>query len=211
MRRFFKQTTTRTVEGRFQVRLPFKSELNNMGDGFRIAQKRLDSLERKFRKDKNIYLKYSDFMNEYLRLGHMSYLSDLTNDCTVQGTTAEYFLPHHAVFKVTENENKIRVVFDASAKSETGQSLNDSLMTGPKVQNDIFDIILRFRTYKYAFAADITKMYRQILIHPQDRAYHKIIWRDPDDGKRKNISVKYRDVWYDLCAIFGNPLFTRIS
>lgn len=62
-----------------------------------------------------------------------------------------YFLPHHGVFKEHSTTTKLRVVFDASAKSSTGKSLNDIQFTGPSLQNDIFSILLRFRQFKIDF------------------------------------------------------------
>lgn len=38
--------------------------------------------------------------------------------------------------------------------------------------------MLRFRKYLYAFAADISKMYRQILIAPVDQRFLRIFWRE---------------------------------
>jgi hypothetical protein len=56
-------------------------------------------------------------------------------------------------------------------------SLNDLLMTGPKIQDDLFDIIQRFRLHRIVMSADIAKMYRQIWIHPDDRGLQRILWR----------------------------------
>lgn len=179
----FTATTTRTSEGRFQVRIPFKSDNINIGNCKRVALKRFDSLERKFAKDDNLRSAYTKFMCEYSELKHMTYIGKISEFDI--NATGQYFLPHHAVFKLTDNEPKIRVVFDASAKSETSCSLNDMMLTGPKVQNDIFDIIIRFRTYKYVFSADISKMYRQILIFPEDRKYQRIFWRNNKDSERQ--------------------------
>ncbi|UYV73747.1 hypothetical protein LAZ67_11000696, partial [Cordylochernes scorpioides] len=72
----------------------------------------------------------------------------------------------------------LRVVFDASACSDDSPSLNKALHIGPKLQTDIFDLLLRFRTYFVALSADIEKMYRQILIHPDDSDYQRVLWRD---------------------------------
>ncbi|XP_051157420.1 uncharacterized protein LOC127279229 [Leptopilina boulardi] len=89
-----------------------------------------------------------------------------------------YFIPHHSIIKESSLTTKLRVVFDASAKTSTGKSLNDVLMVGPNVQEDLFSLLVRFRSHKYAITADIEKMYRQIIIHPKDRKYQKILWRD---------------------------------
>ena len=83
-----------------------------------------------------------------------------------------YYLPHHCVTKLSSTATKHRVVFDASAKAPNLQSLNDNLMVGPKLQADL---LLKFR---YAFSADIEKMYRQIAINPEDYKYHLLLWRN---------------------------------
>ena len=93
-----------------------------------------------------------------------------------------YYLPHHPVFRESSTTTKTRVVFDGSAKSSNGLSLNDILQVGPTVQPDLYSTVLRFRTHQICFTADIAKMYRQILIHPQDRDLQRILWRySPDD------------------------------
>ncbi|XP_078040736.1 uncharacterized protein LOC144471982 [Augochlora pura] len=89
-----------------------------------------------------------------------------------------FYLPHHAVIKPTSSTTKCRVVFDASAKSDTGISLNDTLEIGPTIQDDLFPLLLRFRTHAYVLTGDIEKMYRQFLIRPEDRPYQWILWRN---------------------------------
>jgi hypothetical protein len=133
------------------------------------------ALERNFSKIPEVKLYYGQFMNEYIHLGHMTLTGIIQN---VIDDSSRCFLPHHAVFKSDGNADKIRVVFDGSARTSTGVSLNETLDAGPKILNDIFPILIKFRTFKYAFSADICKMYRQILIHPNDRRYQQILWRD---------------------------------
>jgi len=55
--------------------------------------------------------------------------------------------------------------------------LNDTLLVGPTVQQDLYSVVLRFRTYQIAFTADIAKMYRQVRIHEDDRKLQRILWR----------------------------------
>ena len=62
----------------------------------------------------------------------------------------------HAVCKDSSSTTKLRVVFDASAKSSNGISLNDILMVGPTLYPSITDILIRFRSYKVAISADIS-------------------------------------------------------
>ena len=54
-------------------------------------------------------------------------------------------------------------------------------MVSPTIQNTIFKQTLRFRTHPYVITADIEKMYRQVLIHPDDRKFQKILWYDGDE------------------------------
>jgi len=72
----------------------------------------------------------------------------------------------------------LRVVFDASCKTAEGISLNDAVMVGPVLQQDLLSILLRFRSFKYVITADIAKMYRQILLEDNQTALQRIVWRD---------------------------------
>lgn len=82
----------------------------------------------------------------------------------MQGTTVAgkvHYLPHHAVVRQDKETTKLRIVYDASARSD-GPSLNNCLYTGPKFDQRIMDILQRFRTYKVALAADIEKAFLMI-------------------------------------------------
>ncbi|XP_075229602.1 uncharacterized protein LOC142329147 [Lycorma delicatula] len=92
-----------------------------------------------------------------------------------------FYLPHHAVFRESFTTTKTRVVFDGSAKTSNDQSLNSILATGSVVQQDLFSIIIRFRTHRYVLSGDIPKMYRQIRINPQDFPLQRILWYDNDN------------------------------
>lgn len=88
-----------------------------------------------------------------------------------------YYLPHHAVFKAHDPTGKIRVVFNASFKKATGNSLNDLLLPGPKLQSDLWQVITRWRRYHTVFTTDIVKMFRQIRINEQDADLQRTVWR----------------------------------
>ncbi|XP_011052046.1 PREDICTED: uncharacterized protein LOC105144687 [Acromyrmex echinatior] len=93
-----------------------------------------------------------------------------------------FYLPHHAIRNETSSTTKFRVVFDGFCKTTTGLSLNDALIVGPTLQENLFSILIRFRTFKIALTADITKMYWQVLIDSTQMSLQHIFWREfPDE------------------------------
>ncbi|XP_018314293.1 uncharacterized protein, partial [Mycetomoellerius zeteki] len=168
----FVSTHSRNEEGRFITQLPFKDSTQKLGESYGIAERRLRSLERKLEKDLELKQRYHEFMQEYLRLGHMTEIPLNKLNCK-----PSYYIPHHAVTKEDSETTKLRVVFDASCKTTSGRSINDLLRIGPNLQDDLFDIVMRLRQYKYAMTADITKMYRQVQITEEHRKFQRILWR----------------------------------
>lgn len=166
------QNTSRDKDGRFIVRLPFRENHDVLGDSRTHALRRFHALERKLMKDPELKREYTRVMEDYITSNHMSLVQDFSND--------GYYLPHHSVVKVSSATTKVRVVFDASAKTSTGLSLNDTLITGPTIQDKLFQHLIRFRFHKYVITADIEKMYRQIWVHPDDRRYQRVLWRVDD-------------------------------
>ena len=167
----FKKHVKRDKYGRYIVALPFKTNSKGLGESRSRALKRLQSLQKRFKFQKELRKQYVDVINEYLRLGHMSLIK---HPCDKSG----FYLSHHAVIKNSSDTTKVRVVFDGSAESSNGTSLNECLMVGPTIQDDLFSLLIRFRTYKYVLLADIEKMYRQFLVREEDRDFQKILWYD---------------------------------
>lgn len=187
----FKHTHYR-LDGQYVVRLPLKEPDCQFPNSSDCSLRRFHSLERKLDRNPLLKSEYSSFMREYLELGHMN----------VAISQSKFVIPHHCVTKEDRSKIKLRVVFDASAEaSSSSGSLNKNLMPGPKLQKDIRDILLRFRLHPVAFVADVVKMYRQILLDPQDRAYQHIFWRfDNSEAIQK---YELNTVTYGLnCAPF---------
>lgn len=166
-------THSRTPEGKYIVRLPLR-HASKLGETRTIATQRLLQVERRLKKEPKLKSAYIDFMREYVTLGHMVAADP-------DPTTHRYYIPHHAVFKDSSTTTKVRVVFDASCKSSTGQSLNELMLIGPKIQPDLSTILLRFRKFPIAFTGDVEKMYRQILVHQSDTHLQHILWRESPD------------------------------
>ncbi|KYM93417.1 hypothetical protein ALC62_15979 [Cyphomyrmex costatus] len=171
----FVKTTRRDEDGRFIVNMPLKEAPTCLGESRPLAVKRLTALEKRFRVRPELREDYCAFLKEYEQLGHMS---------EVKGSSTEfsYYLPHHCVVKMESSTTKTRVVFDASAPTTNGRSLNSIQMIGPVIQNDLFSILMRFRKHEYIISANIAKMYRQVLITEEQRPLQRIVWREhPND------------------------------
>ena len=96
-----------------------------------------------------------------------------------------HYLPHHAVVKHSKETTKVRIVYDASAQSH-GPSLNNCLHIGPKFNQRIFDILLRFRAQRVALVADVEKAFLMISVERNDRDVLRFLWvkdinQDPPD------------------------------
>lgn len=123
---------------------------------------------------------------------------------------SEYYMPHHSVIKEDSRTTKTRVVFDVSARTTSGLSLNDFQMTGPVVQSELLSILLRFRIHSFVISADISKMYRQILIAPDQRHLQRILWRENSCDPIKIFELN--TVTYGITRfIFSNQMFSAVS
>ncbi|XP_059051290.1 uncharacterized protein LOC131846089 [Achroia grisella] len=171
--RMYKETYSRSNEGRYIVVLPFKDETPKSCNGNTrdVATRRLFHLEKRFEREPYLKTEYMKVMQEYIDLKHMEQVpvEEIENRST--------YLPHHAVIKNTSETTKTRVVFDASCRGTNNISLNDELLVGPQLQEDIRYLIMRWRLKKVCYVADIEKMYRQILVSKKNVDYQRLLWR----------------------------------
>ncbi|XP_075159324.1 uncharacterized protein LOC142232403 [Haematobia irritans] len=187
----YAKTTTRDIDGRYVVRLPFKKEFPetiSLGSSRFISLGQYARMERNLSKDPQLQDQYNSVLHEYLSLDHMEETS--SREICSQGKFFSFYLPHHAVVRPEHKSTKVRIVFNASRKSKSGLSLNDVLYTGPTLQNDLISTILNWRKYKYVYCGDIQKMYRQIKIHPDDRAYQRILFQKDPKGPIQDYQLK---------------------
>ncbi|XP_062538641.1 uncharacterized protein LOC134206912 [Armigeres subalbatus] len=148
--KFYQQTYSRDASGRYTVKLPVRNNVSQLGDSKQHALLRFSYLEKKFAKDAELKMAYCAFMEEYKQLRHCREIDSSEEEA------GGFYLPHHAILKPSSSTTKLRTVFDASAPSSSGLSLNDTLMVGPTIQDPLIDIVLRLRTHAFVFTADIS-------------------------------------------------------
>ncbi|XP_076246262.1 uncharacterized protein LOC143186471 [Calliopsis andreniformis] len=156
-----------------------------------VALSALTRLRKKLDLDKNLVREYSEFLTEYESMSHMTRLESLDK--------TRLYIPHRVVIRTESATTKLRVVFNASSRTAGGHSLNDILHVAPKLQNDITSVLTRWRLYEYVLVADIEKMFRQILVAPEDRRFQSIVWRTPET--ERTIAFELNTVTYGTaCA-----------
>lgn len=176
----YSATTTRAADGRYVVDPQFRQAGRELGESEFNAVRRLLQMEKRCVKYPDMYAGYRDFMRTYLALIPPNEV-DIKPHC---------YLPHHAVFKPESTTTKLRVVFDATAATTNGKGLNALLLTGPRQQETLSSILLRWRRYKIAISADVKKMYRQIWVRPAHQDYQRIVWRETADLPVQHFRLK---------------------
>uniref|UniRef100_A0A8D8QLF9 Uncharacterized protein n=1 Tax=Cacopsylla melanoneura TaxID=428564 RepID=A0A8D8QLF9_9HEMI len=179
----FVETKTRDPSGRYMVSLPFNSDPTQLGNSYQSAKRRFFQLEKRLENNTEASVGYRGAMQDLLDKGYMA-------KCDNQSDVSGYFIPHHMVMKPDSVSTKLRVVFDASAQTTSGKSLNDLLYSGPKLYSDLFSILLNFRLFPFALNGDITKMFLQILVNQDDCKYQKLLWRFHKDEPLASFEMK---------------------
>lgn len=166
---------SRTKEGRYVVKLPLKDSVESIGETKDTALKRFTLLERRLDKNPSLKADYVRVLEEYTQLNHMEKVPE------EERSKKSIYLPHHAVIKEESTTTKIRIVFDASCKGSKGKSLNDILMIGPQLQEDLRSLVMRWRMKPVCFVTDIQKMYRMVLVNSEDADLQRVLWRKSKD------------------------------
>ena len=157
-----------------------------LGNTFTQAKRRFLNLEKRLDSNPNLKEGYTEFIHEFIDLNHLEPVPDK------EIGKPDYqlnFLPHHCDHKEDSTTTKLRVVFDGSAKSSNGNSLNSSLMVRPTVQRDLFSILIRLRFHKVVLSEDFAKMYQQSALDPAAKDFHSILWRDSNTDFTKQFRM----------------------
>ena len=86
------------------------------------------------------------------------------------------YLPHFSVVREDKETTKGRRVFD-SVTRHCRISLNDTMLPGPLLHQDVFDVLLRFRSDPVALVAVLTEIFSQVTMAKQYRQYYRFLWR----------------------------------
>ena len=96
----------------------------------------------------------------------------------------EFYLPHKPVIRDNAATNKMRIVYDVSARAKpTAPSLNECLNVGLPLQNQLWKVIVRGRFHAVAIAGDIKKVFLQVRVRKEDRDVLRFHWVNMENPK----------------------------
>ena len=181
---------------RYEVNLPWKEHHPPLHDHRELCSKRLLSLLRRLKQTPQLLTEYDGIIREQLERGIIEVVAEPAHSTSDR----IHYLPHHCVIRQDRATSKLRVVYDASARS-SGPSLNDCLYTGPKFTRSIFDIILRFRAQPVALIGDIEKAFLMISVQEQDRDSLRFLWAtNPNVEVPELITFRFTRVMFGVSS-----------
>ena len=135
------------------------------------AEKCLASLERRLTKA-GLQDAYTGQINDFLSRNVVSKMTPEEME-----KEPAYFVPHNYVEKPGAT-TPLRVVTNSSFKSRrTQKAMNDILVKGPSSLNNLYHILLKFRSYGVGMTGDVNKMYHSVAIHQEQLYWRRLLWR----------------------------------
>ena len=161
------QNTVSFKGGKYKTGLLWGEDRVHLPNNRQLAEQRLQSLEKRLARNKDLKTKYHKTVKQYIDNNHATKIppKDLTPEKASNTPTINY-IPHHDVLNQHKSD-KVRVVYDATAKYRN-YSLNDHLLKGADLLNNLVSIITRFRLGQFAVTGDIEQMFQQVRVREED-------------------------------------------
>lgn len=163
---------TEIVNNRYMVQWPWRDYPPDLPVNFGLAYGRLINLLK--RSDNSLLNLYDETLHEQIEEGIIEIIPEEEIN-TLHYNHPTHYLPHHGINQKEEGK-KLRIVYDASAKTKDNKSLNECLQCGPLLLEDLTGIFIRFRAHEIAILADVEKAFLQIGLQQKDRDVTRFLW-----------------------------------
>ena len=178
-------------EGKYTVHLPLRDDNMILPNNRDMALRRAMTLKKKLDQDEAYRESYTTQLEKYI---HKEYAESVPAELLQRADGKVNYMPHFGVLHPTKN--KLRVVFDLKAR-HLGHSLNDDLLQGPDLTNNLIGVVTRFRQGEHAMTSDIQEMFHQVRVPPEDRDMLRFLWWPNGDT-----SLELQE--YRMCShVFG--------
>jgi len=193
----YEDLITRKPDGRYVGPFPWNGNEVRLKSNREAALKRLFKLREQLSKNKELLTVYHNQIKDLIARNAVVQADD-----NYEGT--HVFMPHRPVLRPGHETTDCRPVFDASARTAGGPSLNNCLETGPNLNPELLATLIRFRAFEVAWIADITKAFHQIELTEEDAEVGRFFWfEDPFDPNSRIICYRFRVVPFGLtCSSF---------
>ena len=170
-----------------RCKLPFtKDPVTHLADNRKAADRMFSSQLKAISRNpamKEAVIKAHD---KLLSKGHVCRVDELTPEAReiFNTTKGGYVIPWSCVTKLESVSTPYRIVFNASHKTKSGESLNSILAKGSNRLPHIFQLLVKFSSDLYAFTADVSMAYNSVKLAPEHYKYQQYYWRptmDPDE------------------------------
>ena len=183
----------------YQVAVPWREKEPQLTSNYDAALHRLIKLESALcRRGVEVAAKYHEILEEYVKKGYMT--KTPAQKRSNRGG-AEWFLPHFAVIREDKESTKLRIVYDAAAKSR-GVSLNSQLLPGPSLYSDLIETLIGFRQHRIALVGDVREMFLQVELAPEDQKFHRVLWRNMKKDEQPTVYEAKRWIFGNAAAPF---------
>ncbi|XP_062544813.1 uncharacterized protein LOC134211695 [Armigeres subalbatus] len=166
--------TTQKIGDRYQTGLLWRYDCIELPDNYPMALRRLECLERRMNRDEKLKATVHRQIKEYQDKGYAHPATE--DELTSADPKRIWYLPLGVVTNPKKPE-KVRLVWDAAAVTN-GISLNSVLIAGPDLLTPLPFVLFRFRLMPFAVTSDITEMFHQIEIIPNDRNSQRFLFRN---------------------------------
>ena len=168
----FKETLN-YENGRYAVTWPWKKDRLDLPENYGLAVGRLKSLVSRIKGHPDLAENYGEIIEDQLKHG----IIEKVRHEVPSSDTIKHYIPHHSVINPSKATTKVRIVYDASAKTRPeNNSLNESMHRGPVMLQNLAGILLRFRLNKIAMVSDIEKAYLQIGLQDNAKDATRFLW-----------------------------------
>ncbi|XP_056016812.1 uncharacterized protein LOC130053511 [Ostrea edulis] len=177
-------STLEMENNRYHVTWPWKSSCPELPENRELAYGRFKSLVHKMQSKPAFLQKYDEIIQDQCTKGIIEKIPHSSKEAGIK-----HYIPHHAVIDPTKPTTKVRIVYDASAKSKPSNlSLNECLHKGPVMLQDLYRLLSRFRMNRIGIVAYVQKAFLQDGLQLKDR-YATRFFCETAENIRNNIYV----------------------
>ena len=125
---------------------------------------------------------YNDQFRDYIQRGVLVPVSPEEIQSWKDSGEKIHYVLHHGVEKPDSLSTKLRIVVDSSLRNNnTGPRLTELYMKGPNTINDLYRVLISWRSFVRAGVFDVKKAYHSLKTTLKEKFMRLVVWKFEDD------------------------------